>query len=97
MGRHELGEDSPEPAAASQTRHPWRATLRTTLAASWGLIPLLPYIATSARVDTVPAVASVLTITAAVTRIAADPRVEAWIHRYLSPLAAEPTPKDKEQ
>lgn len=97
MGRHNLGEDSPHPTAASQTRHPWRATVRTTLAAAWGLVPLLPYIASSARIETVPAVASVLAVTAAVTRVVSDPHVEAWIERYLSPLAAEPKAKDNDQ
>lgn len=89
-----LEPPTPPKGDASQTRHPWRATARTTIAALWGLIPVLPYIATSARIETVPAIASVLAVTAAVTRVASDPRIEAYIETYIPWLAADPLPKE---
>lgn len=75
---------------ATQSRHPWRATARTVFAAVVGLLSLLPVIATTAGVEAVPAVAQVLVVTGAVTRVLALPRVDAWLRRFLPWLAAEP-------
>lgn len=76
--------------APSQVRRPWRTTVRTVLAATAGLVPLLPDIARELDVDTVPAVASVLAIIAAMTRIFAIPEVDAWMDRWVPWLAADP-------
>lgn len=76
--------------APTQTRHPWRATARTVLAAAVSLLTLLPVIATTAQVDTVPAVAQVLVVTGAVTRVLAIPTVDGWLRRYAPWLAASP-------
>jgi len=76
--------------APSQVRRPWRTTVRTVLAATAGLVPLLPDIARELGVDTIPAVASVLAIVAASTRIFAIPEVDAWMDRWFPWLAADP-------
>lgn len=59
----------------TQTRHPWRATVRTIVAGGIALATLAPTIALTAHVDTVPAVVQVLAVAGAVTRIMAIPAV----------------------
>lgn len=76
----------------TQTRHPWRATVRTVFASVVALLSLLPVIAATARLDAVPAVAQVLTVAATVTRVLAIPGVDGWLREYLPFLAAEPKP-----
>ncbi|MFL0579173.1 hypothetical protein [Dietzia sp. 179-F 9C3 NHS] len=76
----------------TQTQRPWRTTLRTTIAAAWGLVPLWPVIVGELNLDrTIPWVAGSLAVTAALTRIAANPRAEAWLAEWLPWLAADPT------
>lgn len=87
-------ESLPPEIPATQVDRPWRATFRTTVAAAFALLPILPYVATSARIETVPAVASILAIAAAITRVAAVPQVEDWLERYVPGLAAEPKRKE---
>jgi hypothetical protein len=65
--------------APTQTRHPWRATVRTVIAVVVSLASLLPYVAAQADVDAVPAVAQVLVVAAAITRIMAIPGVNEWL------------------
>lgn len=74
----------------TQTRHPWRATVRTVVAMAIGLLPVLPEIADVLGVAAVPAVAAVLAAAAGVTRVLAMPRVDALLRKHLSWLAAEP-------
>jgi hypothetical protein len=74
----------------TQTKYPWRATARTVFAAAVALLTLLPVIAATAGVDTVPAVAQVLVVTGAITRVLALPGVEAFMRAYVPWLAAEP-------
>jgi hypothetical protein len=81
---------TPTPAP-TQTRYPWRATLRTVVAAAVSLLSLLPVIAATARVDAVPVVAQVLVVAGTITRILAIPGVDDWLRRYLPFLAASPT------
>lgn len=76
----------------TQTRHPWRATARTVAAATIGALSLLPTVAVTAGIDTVPAVAQAVTVAAAVTRVLALPAVDAWLRTYVPWLAAAPTP-----
>lgn len=76
----------------TQTRYPWRATARTVFAALVGGISLLPLVAVTAGVDAVPAVAQVVAVSAAVTRVLALPGVDAWLRRFVPWLAAEPEP-----
>lgn len=70
-------------------RRPWKATARTVVAAGLALLPALPEIADAADIDTIPVVASVLAITAAVTRVLALPAVDKWLDRYLPGLSAD--------
>lgn len=74
----------------TQTRHPWRATARTVFAGTVALLSLLPVIAVTAGVDDVQAVAQVLVVSGAVTRVLALPGVEAFLRTYFPWLAAEP-------
>jgi hypothetical protein len=79
---------------ATQTRHPWRATVRTVAAAVVGLLPLLPSIADQLGLATVPAVVTVLAVTGAVTRVLAMPAVEEWLHdHFRGLLSAQPPPE----
>lgn len=80
---------------ATQTRRPWHATARTMAAALIAAIPLLPIIAETAGIDDIPAVAGVLGISGAVTRVLADKRVEQWLRRHAPFLAADPPPRAK--
>lgn len=75
---------------ATQTKYPWRATLRTVFAAGVALLSLLPVVALTAGIDTVPAVAQVLAVIAAVTRVLAIPGVDGWLRKYLPWLATSP-------
>jgi hypothetical protein len=70
---------TPVVPAPTQTRHPWRATVRTVIAVVVSLASLLPYVAAQADVDAVPAVAQVLVVAAAITRIMAIPGVNEWL------------------
>lgn len=87
----------------TQVQRPWRSTVRTTIAAGIGLLPLLPEIARAAGIERVPLVAACLAIAAAVARVLAIPGVEAWLRRWIPALAADAyrgrhrhTPKDHE-
>lgn len=82
----------------TQSRHPWRATARTAVAVIGGILSLLPYlsdIATTAQIDTVPAVAQMLAVSAVITRVLAIPAVNDLLRRYrlTRALAAEPAPR----
>ena len=84
--------------APSQVRRPWRTTVRTVMVATVGLIPLLPDIARELDIATIPAVASVLAIIAAITRIVAIPEVDAWLDEWFPWLSADPlTPDEKDE
>jgi len=81
---------TPPVPAPTQTRYPWRATLRTIAAAAVGALTLIPVVAVTAGLDTVPAVAQVVAVAGAITRVAAVPAVDAWLRRYLPWLATTP-------
>jgi hypothetical protein len=75
---------------ATQVRHPWRATLRTAVAAGVALLSLLPTIAIVGHLGAVPGVAQVLTVAGGVTRVLAIPAVDLWVRRYAPWLAPQP-------
>lgn len=78
-------------ATTSQTRHPWRATVRTAFAVVVALAAMTPALVEAAGLDeTAAPVAGALAITAAITRILALPAVEAFLERFVPWLAAEP-------
>ncbi|MFW9221539.1 hypothetical protein [Corynebacterium striatum] len=86
---HRLDRKSPP----TQVQHPWRSTVRATLTATLALIPLLPEIARAAGIETIPAVASVLAVVAAIQRVITLPAVDSWLTKYLH-LGAKPNDKD---
>ncbi|WP_036391702.1 hypothetical protein [Micromonospora chokoriensis] len=77
-------------AQPTQTRYPWRATVRTLFAAGVGALSLLPVAAATAGVDTVPAVAQAVGVAGAITRVLALPGVDAWLRTYVPWLATAP-------
>jgi hypothetical protein len=72
----------------TQTKHPWRATVRTWLAAVVGLLPFLPTIAHEFGMEGVGWVAAGLGIVGGVTRLLAVPGINGWLQRYASVFAA---------
>lgn len=94
--------------APTQTAHPWRATLRTTvevgIPAIVGLLIILPQIIQAildGMGETMPtslyawlagAAAFITALAATLARIAAIPGVVEWTRKYLSFLAPDDTP-----
>ena len=74
----------------TQTQHPWRATVRTVVAAVLALLPVLPGIVSYLGLGSVPVVAAVLAVAAAVTRVLAMPAVDTWLRQFVPWLAAQP-------
>lgn len=66
----------------TQVDRPWRSTARAVAIVGLALLPALPEIADTANIDTVPFVASVLTIAAALQRIITIPAVDALLARW---------------
>jgi len=77
-------------AIATQQRHPWRATLRTVVAAAVAALPLVPEVVGGLHIGTTATVTQFLAISAGVTRLLARPDVEAWLHVYAPWLTAQP-------
>lgn len=75
---------------ATQTRHPWRATARTVLAALVGAAIILPEVVEVAGIGHIGWVAGAVAAAGAVTRVLALPSVDAWLRRWMPWLAAEP-------
>ena len=73
----------------TQVRHPWRASVRTGLAAAIGLASLLPLIVAGLHYEAVPGVAQVLGVAIAINRLMAVPGVNEW----LTGIGLGPTPK----
>jgi len=74
----------------TQVQYPWRATLRTAVAATVGALSLLPDAAVGLHLDKAPAVVQVLAVTAAVTRFLALPVVHDWLDMYVPWLLPAP-------
>ncbi|WP_378734909.1 hypothetical protein [Nocardia brasiliensis] len=72
----------------TQIAHPWQATARTVFAVLVALASLLPVVAVAGGIDTVPAVAQVIAVCGAVTRVLALPGVDEFLSRFLPFLAA---------
>lgn len=90
MARHAAPDDS------TQSKYPWRATVRTLFAFLVGVGPLLPAIVAAAGDAGIPGAAAVsggaLAVTGVVTRVLAIPGVNVLLQQsgVLSWLAAEP-------
>ncbi|WP_280445795.1 hypothetical protein [Nocardia brasiliensis] len=72
----------------TQVVHPWQATVRTVFAVLVALASLIPVIAVAGGLDTVPAVAQLIAVCGAVTRVLALPGVDDFLSRFLPFLAA---------
>lgn len=76
----------------TQAKHPFRAVLRTALAVVVAVVSILPYlpeIVTASGLAQTGIAAQILAVAGAVTRILALPSVNAWLRKYVSPLAAD--------
>lgn len=74
----------------TQARHPWRATLRTIVAAGLPLVVLLPAIVDASGVARFGWAAGLVAACGTFTRVLAVPGVNAWLAQYVPPLAAAP-------
>lgn len=75
-------------ATPTQVTHPWQATTRTVFAVLVALVSLIPVAAAAGGIDTVPAVAQLIAVCGAVTRVLALPAVDDFLTRFLPFLAA---------
>lgn len=79
--------------APTQSRHPWRATLRTIFQAGLAIASLAPTVAAVGGLDklsTAPAVGQVLLVCGIITRIMAIPGVNEALRKFLPFLATDP-------
>lgn len=78
-------------ASTTQTRYPWRSTLRTIFQAAVGLAGMWFLIVQTLGMDpNTPWVATSLVITGGITKVMAMPAVEAWLQTYVPFLSAKP-------
>lgn len=79
----------------SQTRHPWRATVRTALAFVGGAAAGAPGLYTAVTNQSPEAATgaglTALVVSAAITRVMANPFVNEWLTKF--GLGAEPSAK----
>lgn len=78
------GEDGP-----TQTRHPWRSTARTLVAATIGALPIIVLLLDELDAESVPLFAGFLALAGAVSRVMAMPQTEEFLQTYFPLLAAE--------
>lgn len=78
-------------APPTQVRRPWTATARTVVQGLLAFLVLLPFIVDASGLDpvTLPWLAGLLAVSAAITRVMALPQVEAFLRRHLPFLAAD--------
>lgn len=76
----------------TQVRRPWRSTARTVFQALVALAVLFPVLVETAGLDpdSLPWLAGALAVAGGVARVMADPRVEAFLRRFVPFLAAAP-------
>jgi hypothetical protein len=76
----------------TQVRRPWRATTRTVFQALVALAIMAPVLVQATGLDptSLPWLAGVLAVCAAITRVMALPQVEAFLRRFLPFLSAAP-------
>lgn len=75
---------------STQTRHPWRATIRTAFAFLVGLAAAWALIIQAAGIDPgIESAATSLTVAAGITRVMALPAVDDLIRRFLPFLAPD--------
>ena len=66
--------------------------VRTVVAATVALLPILPTLVEKLGIGTVPWVAGILAGAGAITRVLAMPQMEEWLHEYVPWLSAQPAP-----
>lgn len=77
--------------SATQSRHPWRATVRTVAAFLLALAVVWPTLVELAGLnETWQWVSASVAVAGAITRVMADPRVIVFLERFLPFLAPEP-------
>lgn len=72
----------------TQVKRPWRTTFRTVVQGIISLATLLPYVLSDLKLNSEGKAAQVLAVLAIVSRAMANPRVEAFLQKYLPWLAA---------
>ena len=75
--------------STTQTRHPWRATLRTAAATLVWALPIVPLVAHELGIEELGWVAAIVGGAAAVTRVIAIPVVNEKLTKWLN-LGAAP-------
>lgn len=84
-------DEETQTQSATQSRHPWRATLRTVFAALVALAAMAGPMYTAATGNSPEAAtgwaAVMLAVTGAVTRVLALPQVDEWLTRFVPFLA----------
>lgn len=70
------------PTEPTQVQHPWKATIRTGIAVLIGVLSVIPVVVATAGIGTVPAVAQVVAVTAAITRVMALPQVNELLSKF---------------
>lgn len=78
----------------TQSQHPWRATVRTIVAAMLALAVILPVVATELGISQLSWVAVALAVAGGVTRVLALPAVNEWLKEYVPWLSATPRTYD---
>ena len=85
MGEHSRSDE------ATQSQYPWRAVARTVVAFLIAILPAVLAALTDASTTTQStALASAVPIIAGVTKILANPAVDAFLKQYLPALATAP-------
>lgn len=89
LGKHSVAARSP----SSQVRHPWRASIRTGLAALLAALLAFPEIARALSISDIPIVATTVGVAVAVTRVMALPSVEKFLDQF-APFLSSTGPAD---
>lgn len=89
MGKHSVAARSP----SSQVRHPWRASIRTGLAALLAALIAFPQVAAALSITDIPIVATTVAVAVGVTRVMALPSVEVFLDRF-APFLSSTGPTD---
>lgn len=91
-GRHSLAAQSP----STQVRYPWRAAVRTALAAGVAALIAFPDIVRVLKIEDLPGVAAIMAISLGLTRVFTLPKVDAWLKRFAPWLASSPPAHTKD-
>jgi hypothetical protein len=87
--------------SATQTKHPWRATIRTLIQAGIAAAAAAPLVYTAiTQADpgtSAGAAAAFLAVAGGITRVAALPAVDQFIRRFMPCLAPDPFGPDPQQ